>query len=459
MLKGDNGLLPLAKGLASTSGFSDLATDRDCHCSHAIPRSSGQRCKARKTRCSGERPACLACIRSARFKHLPTGNIVCTYNEDPTSQPASSEFIVSTSSSSPNRSRHGTESPPVGGSSPTPYSLASPPLRTVPTYAPFRVVSDAPAYATTASGSQPVGAPLVSNGLGHDSGLYSLNLSDLHGVYRPPGDSYQHRPLADTRADPSMDRPPLSRLHPVLHVAQSQLHVPNSQLHSTVYPQPTFSPYSPTLNSLPLYAPPEIPTNFNLAYSSLHRFADTIATGVNTAPSPISHWATLGHSSRRASASTIPSQTPTPDPADVAMHRNADGGSTIGGRRSSEPDRASVAGKHLSSIPDSPRGVRLHQRPHRTISDRTPGSSPSTLPSPLLPLDVASVQAAGAAELGSTASYSHWVAAGLPTHAIPDANEGGEYSEDLYSRAMYDLSWEYEPATVWGNPSTSGSGG
>ncbi|KDE08468.1 hypothetical protein MVLG_01250 [Microbotryum lychnidis-dioicae p1A1 Lamole] len=423
MLKGDNGLLPLAKGLAC------------------------QRCKARKTRCSGERPACLACIRSARFKHLPTDNIVCTYNEDPTSQPASSEFIVSTSSSSPNRSRHGTESPPVGGSSP------------IPTYAPFRVVSDAPAHATTASGSQPVGAPLVSNGLGHDSGLYSLNLSDLHGAYRPPGDSYQHRPLADTRADPSMDRPPLSRLHPVLHVAQSQLHVPNSQLHSTVYPQPTFSPYSPTLNSLPLYAPPEIPTNFNLAYSSLHRFADTIATGVNTAPSPISHWATLGHSSRRASASTIPSQTPTPDPADVAMHRNADGGSTIGGRRSSEPDRASVAGKHLSSIPDSPRGARLHQRPHRTISDRTPGSSPSTLPSPLLPLDLASVQAAGAAELGSTASYSHWVAAGLPTHAIPDANEGGEYSEDLYSRAMYDLSWEYEPATVWGNPSTSGSGG
>ncbi|SCZ90060.1 BZ3500_MvSof-1268-A1-R1_Chr1-3g01751 [Microbotryum saponariae] len=396
MLKGDNGLLPLAKGLAC------------------------QRCKARKTR------VWLVFVLSAQFKHLPTDNIACVYNEDPASQPASSEFIVSTSSSSPNRSRHGTVSPPVAGSSP------------IPAYAPFRIVSDASAYTSTASGWHAVGEPVVSNALGNNSGLCSLDPPDPHEVYIPPNDSYQHRPLSDARADPSMDRPPLNQLHTVLHVAQSQLHVSSWQPHSTVYPQPHLSSYSPTLNSLPLYPPPEIPTNFNLAYSSLHRFADTSARGVNTAPSSISHSPTLENSSRRASASTIPSQTPTPDP-DVAMHRNADGGSTIGGRRSSEPDHASFAGKHPSSIPKSPRGVSLHRHPHRIISDRTPGSSPSTLLSPLLPLDLACVQAAGAAELGSTASYDHWVAAGLPMHAIPDGNEGGAYSEDLESDVRPEL--------------------
>ncbi|ORY77193.1 hypothetical protein BCR35DRAFT_305460 [Leucosporidium creatinivorum] len=56
-MRSADGAAPLAKGLAC------------------------KRCKARKTRCSGERPACQACVRSARFKHLPVDQVRCVYGD------------------------------------------------------------------------------------------------------------------------------------------------------------------------------------------------------------------------------------------------------------------------------------------------------------------------------------------------------------------------------------------
>ncbi|SCV73637.1 BQ2448_6067 [Microbotryum intermedium] len=39
------------------------------------------RCKTRKTRCDGGKPACGACLRSARFKHRPLDEVVCHYGD------------------------------------------------------------------------------------------------------------------------------------------------------------------------------------------------------------------------------------------------------------------------------------------------------------------------------------------------------------------------------------------
>ncbi|SCV68251.1 BQ2448_372 [Microbotryum intermedium] len=397
MLKSDNGPLPLAKGLAC------------------------RRCKARKTRCSGERPACVACIRSARFKRLQTDNIVCVYNEESASQSRSSSL----SSGSPNRSRRGTDSPPFASSSP------------IPAYAPFHIIPDIAPDATTASCSQAAGARLASNGLGNDSALYSIDPPDPYGVYVSPSDPY-HDPLSEARVQPLTDCRPLSQHHAVLPTAQSELYEPSP--HPNGYLRTPFPSYCQTSSSLPTHPPPETP-NFNLAYSSLHRFADISATGAKIARAPIPHAPSDDHkASRRSSTLDGSSYTPTPYPADEVKSLHSDG--SAGGCRSSEPDRAFLS--------DSSLGFR-NRHPHRTISERIPGSNSSTPSSPLLPLDLASVQAAGAVELTSTASYGGLLAAGLPVHASPDGNEDEVYLEDGQSRTMYEQSWGFGPATAWGN--------
>ncbi|KDE06804.1 hypothetical protein MVLG_02842 [Microbotryum lychnidis-dioicae p1A1 Lamole] len=56
-MRSPTGAAPLAKGLACA------------------------RCKSRKTRCDGKKPACSACLRSARFKHRPLDQVICRYSD------------------------------------------------------------------------------------------------------------------------------------------------------------------------------------------------------------------------------------------------------------------------------------------------------------------------------------------------------------------------------------------
>ncbi|SCZ88729.1 BZ3500_MvSof-1268-A1-R1_Chr10-3g03070 [Microbotryum saponariae] len=72
-MRSPTGAAPLAKGLACA------------------------RCKTRKTRCDGEKPACGACLRSARFKHRPLDQVVCHYSDplDDTKPSISRAFIHS----------------------------------------------------------------------------------------------------------------------------------------------------------------------------------------------------------------------------------------------------------------------------------------------------------------------------------------------------------------------------